>query len=456
MMKSNIIAKYFGYPLQDFIKKTEIFPVLDLMKESQNWEYNKMAEYRLIKLKELVKHAYNNVPYYKQLFDNHSISPHDINTLDDLKKIPILTKDIARANQDQLISKNHNRRNIKTGKTGGTTGVPLIFLSDTQNRSYSWASYYRWLDWIGLRKEGKTLVLWGAKAVIKPRKIDLLKEKIIDWIRNDKTINTFSINNESIPNIYKEIIHFNPVFIKGYLSAIILLAKYMKENNLPANKNLKAISSTTETLLPVYRALITNTFHVPIFDQYGCGEIPAISYECTGHEGLHITEEHVIVEVIDDNDNHLIDKSGRLILTNLDNFIMPFIRYENGDSASLLSKKCSCGISSQLMTGLDGRTIDMVYLDNGSKVHGVFFTDILYELGITTDDINRFQIIQTKIGEIDFIIESIKPVSVGILDKILTETQKHIRLVNLKVVDHIPSEKTGKFKYIKNEIPLYL
>lgn len=447
-----LIAKYIGFPIQDYAKNTRILPTLNFLRESQYWDEDKMNHYRLQKLQRLVYYAYKHVQYYTELFNNHGIMPDDIRTLDDIEKIPILTKDLARANQQKLVSDNINVSTVKKGKTGGTTGSPLIIYKDTNDRTFAWASYYRWYDWMEIKKEDKAIILWGDSTVLKSNIKGMVYQNIKDWIQNNKRISTFSLNEITLPAVYEEMMKYNPTLIRGYLSALILIAKYMQANNLSPKKNLRAISSTTETLLPMYRSLLQQVFCVPVYDQYGCGENSAISYECAKHQGLHVNEEHVIVECLDDNDEHVLEKRGRLIITSLDNFVMPFIRYENGDEATLHKAKCPCGVKSQLMSSIEGRTIDAITLKDGSKVHGVFFTDILFEMGITTDLISRFQIYQYSSGAVDFILETQNEISEKLLRNLESELLRYIKSVNIKLVEFIPNEPNGKYKYIKSEI----
>lgn len=451
-MIRKLIAKHIGFPVQDYAKKTEIIPTLKLLKNSEIWDERQMHDYRLVKLKKMVHHAYEQVPYYTELFDKIGIKPKDIQTFDDLRKIPILTKEIARANQDKLVANKVIYAPINKGKTGGTTGVPLVVYSDTNNRSHTWASYYRWYNWIGINKEDAIVSLWGSKTILKPSFKKKYLGLMVDWIQNNRTINTYSINEETLPDLYDQIQKYNPVLIKGYLSAIILLGKYMQENKLPPNKGLSALSSTTETLLPMYRDFVQKVFKVPIYDQYGCGEVSAISYECQNHKGLHINEEHVHVESLNENNKAVLDETGRLVVTSLDNYAMPFIRYENGDMATLLTEKCTCGLNSALMKNIEGRTVDTITLKNGAKAHGVFFTSLLYEVGITTDIISRFQITQCASGAINFCIESKDVIDENLLQKLKTETLRFITDVHIIITSHIPNEPNGKFKYIKHGI----
>jgi phenylacetate-CoA ligase len=130
---------------------------------------------------------------------------------------------------------------------------------------------------------------------------------------------------------------------------------------------------------------------------------------------------------------------------------MPFIRYENGDDATILTNKCSCGVNSQLMSSPEGRTVDTITLRNGNKVHGVFFTDLLFELGITTDIISRFQVVQHENGAVDFKLEADKDISPDMLKKIESATIRFIDSVKVIPMGSIPNEPNGKFRYIKQE-----
>lgn len=450
MIKTSI-AKYIGFPLQDIIRGTNILSTLKFLRKSQYWSDELMYNYRISRLKGLIDYAYRYVPYYRKLFNNNNILPADIRTFDDLSKIPILTKKIARENQKDLISTLPGQKNIKRGKTGGTTGVPLILLKDAVNRSFTWASYYRWYDWIEIKKEEKTLTLWGSKKVLSNSINSTLVPHITDWIQNNKTINSFNIGSHNISEVYSNITTYNPVFLKGYLSALILLARFMIDNNLSPNPSLRAISTTSESLLPQYRDLLEKVFAVPLYDQYGCGENSAVSYECQKHKGLHITQEHVHVECLDEYDKNVVGQKGRFIITSLNNYIMPFIRYENGDIGKLLKDKCNCGVNSPLMGSIDGRTIDTITLKDGSQVHGVFFTDIFHEIGITTETICRFQIYQYKSGKIDLLLESPVNLPDQLLSKLELVLSKFLKHFDIKFTKHIPVESSGKFLYIKKE-----
>lgn len=428
---------------------TDIVKTQEFLLRSQHWNKIDLEQYRTKKLQDIILHAYNNVPFYRELLDKQGISPQDINDIKDIKKLPILTKEIVRNNQENLISKGFNAKIIKKGKTGGTTGSPIITLKDTAERTFTWASYFRWYSWMGIKREDKIVTLWGTAKIKNESSLSKLRTLLKNLIQNNLTINAFNLNERTLPIVYKKIIKHDPVLIKGYLSAILQLANYIKDNDLNINNSLKAVATTAETLLPQHRTFIKETFKVDIFDQYGCGEVSGLAYECNKHEGLHINEEHVIIEIIDDSGNDLVNSSGRIIVTSLDNKVMPFIRYEIGDLGTVSSEPCSCGINSRLLKSIEGRTVDTVTLNDGSRVNGVYFSNLFHDLGINAKIISRFQIEQNGSNAINIKLESIDHLPENKLIEIKGQIERLVKINSIEVLKKISNETNGKFRYIK-------
>ena len=442
------IARSIGYPLQDFIRRTSILTTLDFLRESQYWDENKLESYRIDKLRKLIEFSSRNVPYYKSLFHRIKLKSSDIRSISDIEKIPILTKEIARKENQNLVAKNFKMIHVKKGKTGGTTGTPLFLLKDTMNRSITWASYYRWYEWMGVEYGERTATLWGTSSVLNQSIQTNVVKSITNFLHNHLEINAFQMSEKDMLYIYESLLRFQPVILKGYLSALLKLADFVETNKLDGLRP-SLVSTTSESLLPNNRSYLKRVFKAEVFDQYGCGELSAIAYECSQHMGLHINQEHIILELLDNDSKPVIGRTGRVVGTDLDNYVMPFIRYENGDGATISDKKCNCGINQALLTSIEGRTADTLILRNGSYVHGVFLTDIFYELGIFANRIERFQAIQTQPGEILLLLESKTRLDRLLLDKLGKELEKFFSKVEIKNVTEIPNEKTGKFQYIK-------
>lgn len=445
-----ILAKKLGYPLKDIYSKAPNLKTKAFLDETQYWDEKRMEEYRINKLKSLVRHAYENVPYYTELFDRIGLKPDDILTIEDIKKIPVLTKSEARENRERLLSKDIEQRVYFEVKTGGTTGPPLRILKDVDSYAFEWGSFYRWFDWIGVDIGDPIITFWGAPTVLSVN----VKKKIIKFITNYLTnqyyFNSFELSEKTLPKVIKRLNRYKPKLIKGYLSAILQIATYLNKHNLKLKFQPTAISTTSETLLPNQRKIIEEAFGCSVFDQYGCTEVTAVSYECKEHLGMHITQEHVIVEVLaDDNSENFL--TGKLILTDLDCYVMPIIRYENGDTVSLSEGLCKCGVQLPLIQSIDGRVSQTIELKDGRNVHGVFFTDVLYELPRQGEDIIKFQVFQCKSGEIEFRYESFKELSKEYLAQLEQSLSRFFDKVQLIRYDKIPASISGKHSYLLRE-----
>lgn len=436
--------------IQDFARGTHIRKATKFLMTSDFWSREQLDAFRLQKLQRLLSYSYENIPYYRRLFTSNHFNPKDIQTLSDITTIPILTKDMVRQYFEDFKSPhiNYESKHVKKAKTGGTTGIPLVFYKDTQTRDYTWGSFRRWLSWMGIDKsKDRVAILWGASGVLNGS--TSLAERLTHRLENELHISTFNLSDSTIPDVARQLIDFKPVFLRGYLSAVHQLARYCNAEGVRI-PSLKAISTTTMTLLPMYRDFIEKTFGVPIFDQYGCGECGGIAYECPAHNGLHITEEHCIIETVDIKDTPVKDQVGRVLVTDLDNYAFPFIRYEIGDSAILSSQECSCGRHTTVIRELAGRTKDTIFLKDGREVQGAFFMDIFYELGYYNFTyFKRFQIYQEKKGDVEIRLER---TNLSIPDEKLIQLKEtfgvYFNNLEMKVVGQLQNDSSGKFRYL--------
>ena len=427
---------------------------LKFLQESQYWDEDRIKTYQLKKIKKLVSHSYTNIPYYKKLFTDNHIHPQDIQSFEDFKKIPVLTKDMARAeNQNLTVANVDDTKNVIKGLTGGTTGLSLNIYKDHHTRSFVWSAFYRWYDWMGINLGDPLLFIKGG---IDTHSAENFINRLKDYFQNTVTLNFFDITNERLEKITEGIILQQPVFLRGYVSTLILLAEYIQRNKIKLPL-LKAISTTAEVLLPSYRAVLEKAFGCKIYDQYGCGECESIAFECSQHNGLHITMEHVYLEIHDENGNDTAGE-GKLIVTDLDNYAMPFIRYENGDMAKFSDISCSCGVKHPLMESISGRIADCIVLKNGTKVFGQYFTMLLLDNldPETYAKVNKFQAFQEKAGQIEFRLESKSDINQSILSKLTDILSGDFSPAKVIVMEKIPLEKSGKFRFLKSTVNNHL
>lgn len=206
--------------------------------------------------------------------------------------------------------------------TGGTTGAPLYVVKENRTKSCVWALFYRFFNWMDFDLGDPRILIWGQRVV--PEKITAqIKKNITNWLKNDYYINAFNISNDEMSEYLKKISNFKPVNIHGYCNSVYNLALLIEKSG-SLDLRAKAISTTAEALHEFHRKKFWEVFGCKTFDQYGCGETNSIAFECNAHQGLHINSEHVLLELSDENKSN--KDTGQVLLTDLDNYAMPFLR----------------------------------------------------------------------------------------------------------------------------------
>lgn len=448
-MIRRFLADNISLPLQDRINHTSILKTRDHLLQTQYWDESEIEKYQLKKIKLLVEHASNHVPYYRELFRKEHIHANDINTFEDFRKIPALTKDIALENHQILVADNINLKRVFKGSTGGTTGTPLPLYWDTNEKSVSWGAYYRWYHWMGLSPGDSMAKVWGTKKVLSESHLNKFKDSLKDFYYNRIRINSFHINETTINEHIRLLNQFKPRFVRGYLSALLDFSTFISENEINLKFTPLALSTTTETVLPPYRKFLEEIWNTKLYDQYGCGECNSIAFECSHHNGMHIASEHVYLEKPANN----TEESVPVILTNLDNYAMPFIRYINGDEVVFSNSSCTCGVKLPLLKQVTGRKADYIILSDNSKVHGVFFTDILNEIPeFRIAYAKKFQVIQNVPGEIQFLMESDVEPSQQFINNLKKAFNRYFAKSKIIIKDKLETDASGKFRYIKNNM----
>jgi len=433
-----------GLILLDLLKGTHVRRTKRLLDESQHWSPEELEAYQLEKLGNLLKEVTVNVPFYRDLYTWHA--DEEISTLQGLENLPACDRKMTIEANDGLLNEKINLKKCKIGRTGGTTGPPLRLYRDQETRSFSLAAYYRFYDWMGIEAGMREVELWGSAEIrnlnseLRTRKsIQNLKLKTQNYINRFRSFNAFSFNDAYLEVVVKKLQRFQPALIRGYLSAILLLADYIKRNNIKGIKPI-AVSCTSETLFQEYRKMIEEIFQAPLFNQYGCGECNSIAFECREHNGMHITMEHCILEA---------DEKNNLIVTNLDNRSQPFIRYKNGDVGVIDYTPCACGYATPRLIEVQGRVNENIILKDGASVNGIFFANLFDEAGfINSNKMLRFQIVQEVAGEIEFKAEVKKEMDDTDLGKLKDALMPFFNKVDISQNQFLDPGPGGKFRYL--------
>jgi phenylacetate-CoA ligase len=438
------VFRILVFPALELYKGTTIQQHLAVLNKSQWWSKEQIEELQNKKLRALIRHAYDNVPYYHRIFLQQGITPDDIRTKKDLDKIPVLKKEDIRKNLPDLLARNVPRSEMIETHSSGSTGEPVKYYIDKRSYSAGWAQTFRCWSWAGFQL-GDPYV----KISLNPRTSTI--KKIQDRLLQSKYIFGMGITDSNIRHEIDEIRQFNPKIIRNYGSHMYAMAKLMEKNNIFYEG--ASIATTGSTLYPHYRAVIEKQFNSKVFDAYG-GESTAVSFECEEHNGYHICDEDVVVELLKENDHVAPGELGRVVFTNLNNFAMPIIRYDIKDIARHTDEPCPCGRGLSLMKSIEGRDSDIISTPGGDFIVVEFFV-ILFEYMTGVD---QFQVTQDALDHLTIKIVKNPQFTDGELHHIRDEIQKRagneVRIA-IEFVDEIPlSGRSGKRRLVISHVPL--
>ena len=400
-----------------------------------------------IKTQNLLRYAYKNVPWYTEKFNSINLNPNDISKPAYFKQIPILTRQDILENFEKFIANGKKIKDLNLITTGGSSGTPLkIGVSKHRIREvqkwqmFNWwdtplnanmGSVYRGLPVSGLKKIALDMINWPQKVIrldatsITPDKIEVFIQK------------------------YKKV---QPKIIHGYVGAMDAIADYVLENKIVFSCKPNAIWLTAAPVSAIQEHKISKAFNAPVCDQYGCSEIYFIASECQHKNGLHVFADSVKVEIVD-RSNKLLNNGehSKIILTNLDEYAFPLIRYENGDESRLLNEPCTCGLTLPLLDKVKGRISDNIKLPDGTTLSGEYLTTIFDDY---TNKVKQFQIIQKKnlsiVVKVKLYIDKDAAFITKVIENELGQRINNQISLKLEFVSEIKQEK-GKLKFIIKE-----
>jgi len=406
---------------------------------------DELAALQWSKLKKLLQHAFENVPYYHDVFNEVGITPAEIKELSDLSRLPILTKEKIRENRERLLAKNFPRETLIPNATSGSTGQNLHFFQTSQMKDASGGSMYRFHEWCGLKIADKTAHLWGAP-------IDLKKSTAVrakEWFLNTIWLSSFDLTAASMRQYAARLQKFKPKIIIAYPTPLAVFAQYLIDYKIQIAP--EAIICSSETLYPHQRELIENTFGCKIFNRYGSREFGNLAMECEHHAGLHVATDRFVLEFFQDGRPARVGEVGEIFVTDLDNWGMPFIRYQIGDLGIPTDRQCACGRGLPLIESIEGRSFDIIQTPQGKSLGGTFWTLLLRSV----PGIDDFQVRQSTIEGIRILIKINNDFKTEYANQLRQKIAAHCGnqfKVDFEMVAQIPLTKSGKHRFIISEI----
>lgn len=405
-----------------------------------NWDYERMCCYRDKKLNQIIAHAYNNVPYYKSLFDEYGVNPEKIKTIDDLSVLPVLTKDVVKNNRDQFVSKDICPDDFKIHPTDGTTGSGLKFVTTDTEEAEQWAIWWRYRKWHGIE-----LDTWcgnfGGKTIT-----PLAQKRPPYWRLNEPGKQIFysgyHINKDTAEKYAEHMRKCQLKWLHGYPSNLSNLAAELSAHNIKVP--MKWVSIGAENLYESQIMQIEEAFCVKPIQHYGLTEgVANISERADGL--LTVDEDFCSIEFTpsgNENEYHVIG-------TSLTNYAMPLIRYDTGDLV-IIEKEGQHSEYGRTVNKINGRSNEYVLLPSGAKVGAASISLIINKF----EWISAMQIVQKSIKTLDVNIMKGKS-EIGNIEELSQELRLRFGVdieTNIHIVDELLKTKNEKQEIVVSEL----
>ncbi len=395
-----------------------------------------------LRLKKMLQHAWDNIPYYREKFEEVRIRPEDIRGWSDLPLLPLLTKDDIRGHRERLVDPRRPRHTLIPRKTSGSTGVSLDFYVDEESRQWKRACAVRYDQWTGWRLGEKVGAIWGN-----PEYRHSWRGYVRNFLLERYTfLDTLKMDEPAMAEFHRQLQRRRPTLLFGHAHSLYLFARYLqRENRLDIRP--KGIISTAMVLHDFERQLVEEVFACPVTNRYGCEEVSLIACECREHRGLHLNLDTLVVEFLRDGRPARAGEPGAIVVTDLTNLAMPFIRYRVGDVGVPSDRVCACGCTYPLMESLEGRIADYVRTPEGDFVSGISLTE---NFAMHLQGIKQVQIVQERLDHLLFRLVKGEDFQERIQEEIATLVRRRFgpsMQHAVEFVDSIQQEGSGKYRF---------
>ncbi|EPR37242.1 CapK related-protein [Desulfovibrio sp. X2] len=435
-------------PLWAAWEKSPYLRHLARFKRTQHRPLSEVRADQFARLKILLDHAYSHTRFYRERMDAAGLRPGDVRGWEDLLRLPVLTKDDIRAHKDGMVADDIPKDQLRAKKTSGSTGVSLSFYVDEDSMQWKRGCAMRHDEWTGWRLGERVGAVWGNPEYKKSWR-GYLRNFLLERFTY---LDTLRMDDAAMLDFYRAVLRDRPTLLFGHAHSLYLFARFLHERGLSGVRP-KGIISTAMVLHDFERALVEEVFGCPVTNRYGCEEVSLIACECREHNGLHVNMDTLVVECLCDGRPAAPGETGALVLTDLTNYGMPFIRYLVGDTARMSERACPCGCTYPLIESLEGRIADYVRTPEGEFVSGISLTE---NFAMVLDGVKQLQIVQDAVDHLLFRVVRGEGEYAGLAQDIARlvrerfgEGMRH----DIEYVPSIQSESSGKYRFCVSKLP---
>lgn len=400
-------------------------------------------------LRRLLAHAYETCPYYRHEWSGAGIEPADLRTLADLGRWPVMRRETIREHRAELRSA--ASLGLITKSTGGSSGVPLTFDIDHDSNDRRMAAWHRGYAWAGAAPGTRQVHLWGVPIERQPI-AKRLKDRLYHALYRRDVVSCFGMDAGFAERFVRRIERVRPDAVVAYTNPLYAVACELEAAGRRAAFSPTAIVLGAEKVHPFQREKIERVFGAPVFETYGSREFMLIGAECERRSGLHVTGEHLIVEIVDHEGNPVPSGvEGDVVVTDLYNYGMPFVRYAIGDRAIAATAPCPCGRGLPMLRQVTGRVLDLIHLPGGRVLPGEFFPHLFKDFA----GVGRFQVVQEAPAELRVLLVADQrfPLDQARIASLIATALGPDVSLRLERVADIPLTRTGKHQVVVHRVP---
>ncbi len=426
-------------------------PTVSLLRRLQQTERLPLEELEALQvgaLRALLRHSFDHVPFYRARMLAAGLGPDDVRSLDDLRRLPILERSEAREAGESRAATAPPLPAIRKS-TSGSSGQPLAFAYDLGSEHWRQATKLRGYGWAGYRVGVRSLHYWGGAAV-RPTRFGRVKIALDRTLKRETYVDCGVRGDAELAGLADAIRRSPPDVIVCYAQAGADLARWVNANRARAWRDIPVLSAA-ERLFPADRAALVEAFGPGVFETYGSREVMLMAAECEAHDGMHVSMENLVVEVVvrDGAKSRPArpGESGEVVVTDLHNYGMPFVRYATGDLAVLRSlERCACGRALARLGAVDGRVTETLRDGAGGRISGLIFNVLLVAHGHV---VRAFQVVQHRDDSLTLRVvgERFDAAAEQALRSSLAPYLRALPLTIERVAD-IPTERSGKRKVV--------
>lgn len=414
---------------------------------SQWLSWNELARRQLESLRRLLNYAFENCPYYEAAWRKRDLNPKHLSSSQDFARWPLIDRETIHENRKSMRSRQPGMTLLPKA-TGGSSGVPLQFDLNHDSNDRRMAAWHRGYRWAGAAPGTRQLYVWGA-AVGDRSRAARWKDRLYNSLYHRRVLNSFELSEQTFPHYAAELNRYRPDVIVAYTNPLHTFAQMLQERNIRPHSP-RAIVVGAEKLHDFQRSLIEQVFGAPLFETYGSREFMLIGAECEHHAGLHLTSENLLVEILDDDGAPTpAGQEGNVVITDLYNYGMPFIRYLNGDRAVAGFEACACGRGLPMLKRVVGRELDIVVTPDGRRIPGEFFPHFIKDFAA----VRQFQVVQETKDQLRLLVVLKGTWGDGERERMTREITRVLgqsMKFEIAPVETIPLTKAGKLRVVVN------